>query len=111
MSIEDAHGILKGPDNSATEYLRAKGGSQLQQQFLPIVNQATNRVGVTENYKSLIDNLGMMSKFIDVESLDLDKYVTDKAVDGLFSLIAHEEKLIRENPAARTTDLLNKVFS
>ncbi len=111
MSVEDAYSLLKGSDNAATEYLKEKGGSQLQQQFLPIVKQATNRVGVTEKYKALIDNLGMMSKFIDVESLDLDNYVTDKAIDGLFTLIANEEKLIRENPAARTTDLLKKVFS
>jgi len=111
MSIEDAYGILQGSDNAATEYLKDKGGSQLQQQFLPIVKQATNRVGVTEKYKALIDNLGMMSKFIDVESLDLDKYVTDKAIEGLFSLVADEEKLIRDNPAARTTEILKKVFS
>jgi len=111
MSIEDAYGILQGPDNAATEYLKKTGGSQLHQQFLPIVKQATNNVGVTENYKALIDNLGMMSKLIDVESLDLDRYVTDKAVDGLFSLVANEEKLIRADPAARTTDLLKKVFS
>jgi uncharacterized protein DUF4197 len=111
MSIEDAYGILQGSDNAATEYLKDKGGSQLQLQFLPIVKQATSRVGVTEKYKALIDNLGMMSKFIDVESLDLDKYVTDKAIKGLFSLVANEEKLIRDNPAARTTEILKKVFS
>jgi uncharacterized protein DUF4197 len=111
MSIEDAYGILNGSDNAATEYLKDKGGNQLQQQFLPIVKQATNRVGVTEKYKALIDNLGMMSKFIDIESLDLDKYVTDKAIEGLFSLVANEEKLIRDNPAARTTEILKKVFS
>lgn len=111
MSIEDAYGILQGPDNAATEYLKKTSGSQLHQQFLPIVKQATNNVGVTENYKALIDNLGMMSKLIDVESLDVDKYVTDKAVSGLFNLVANEEKLIRADPAARTTDLLKKVFS
>jgi uncharacterized protein DUF4197 len=111
MSIEDAYGILQGPDNAATEYLKKTSGSQLHQQFLPIVKQATSNVGVTENYKALIDNLGMMSKLIDVESLDVDKYVTDKAVSGLFNLVANEEKLIRADPAARTTDLLKKVFS
>jgi len=111
LSIEDAYGILQGPDNAATEYLKKTSGSQLHQQFLPIVKQATNNVGVTENYKGLIDNLGMMSKFIDVESLDLDKYVTDRAVNGLFSLVANEEKLIRADPTARTTELLKKVFS
>ncbi|MEO1925255.1 MAG: DUF4197 domain-containing protein [Gammaproteobacteria bacterium] len=111
MSIEDAYSILKGSDNAATEYLKKKDGKRLQQEFLPIVKQATNRVGVTESYKALIDNLGMMSKFIDIESLDLDKYVTDKAIAGLFSLVADEEKLIRDNPAARTSELLKKVFS
>ena len=111
MSIEDAYGVLQGPDNAATEYLRKTGGGQLEQEFLPIVKKATDSVGVTDNYKNLIGNLGMMSKFIDVKSLDLDKYVTDRAVDGLFSLVANEEKLIRENPAARTTELLKKVFS
>ena len=111
MSIEDAYGVLKGPDNAATEYLRIKGGSQLQQEFLPIVKQVTNSVGVTEKYKALIDNLGMMSNFVDVESLDIDQYVTDKAVVGIFSLVAKEEKLIRENPSKRTTDLLRKVFA
>ena len=111
MSIEDAYGILQGPDNAATEYLKKTSGSQLHQQFLPMVKQATNNVGVTENYKALIDNLGMISKLIDVESLDLDKYVTDKAVSGVFNLVANEEKLIRANPTARTSDILKKVFS
>lgn len=111
MSIEDANGILQGSDSAATEYLKKTSGSQLHRQFLPIVKQATDNVGVTENYKALIDNLGMMSKLIDVESLDLDKYVTDKAVSGLFDLVANEERLIRADPAARTTDLLKKVFS
>jgi hypothetical protein len=111
MSIEDAYSILNGPDDAATEYLKKTGAKQLHQEFLPIVKQTTGSVGVTQNYKALVDNLGMMSKFIDVESLDVDKYVTDKAVDSLFKLVANEEKLIRANPAARTTDLLKKVFS
>ncbi len=111
MTIEDAYKILKGPDDGATEYLKAKGGDQLRQEFLPVIKKATNRVGVTEKYKALIDNLGMMSKYIDIESLDLDSYVTEKAIDGLFVLVANEEKLIRADPAARTTELLKKVFS
>ncbi len=111
MTIEDAYKILKGSDDAATEYLKAKGGAQLRQEFMPIIKTATNRVGVTEKYKALIDNLGMMSKYIDIKSLDLDRYVTDKAMDGLFALVANEEKLIRADPAARTTELLKKVFS
>lgn len=111
MSVDDAREILNGSDTAATEYLQKTGGEKLQQEFLPIVKQATGSVGVTENYKALIDNLGMMSRFVDVESLDVDKYVTDKAVAGLFTLVANEEKLIRSDPAARTTELLKKVFS
>ncbi len=111
MSIDDARAILKGSDNAATEYLKKTGGERLHQEFVPIVKQATGSVGVTEKYKALIDNLGMMSKFIDMESLDLDNYVTDKAIAGLFTMVAYEEKLIRTDPAARTTDLLKKVFS
>ena len=111
MSVEDAYGILRGPDDAATSYLRQKGGPNLKRQFRPVVGQATDSVGVTREYKALIDNLGMMSRFVDTSSLDIDGYVTDKAVDGLFTLIAREEKSIRDNPAARTTELLKKVFS
>ena len=75
------------------------------------MQQTTDQVGVTRHYKSLIDGLGMMSSLVDTRSLDIDSYVTDKAMAGLFSLIAREEKLIREDPAARTTNLLQKVFS
>ena len=79
--------------------------------YLPIVEKSTDRVGVTSNYKEMVDKLGFASKFIDTESLDVDRYVTNKAIDGLFLMVAREEKLIRENPAARTTELLKKVFS
>lgn len=111
MSVDDAWAILKGPDDAATSYLRQKGGPDLTQQFRPIVARTTDSVGVTRKYKSLLDNLGTMSRFVDTSSLDIDGYVTEKAVDGLFTLIAREEKTIRENPAARTTELLKKVFS
>lgn len=111
MSVEDAYDILRGPDDAATSYLREKGGPELKQQFRPVVAQATDSVGVTREYKSLIDNLGMMSSIVDTSTLDIDGYVTDKAIDGLFTLIAREEKAIRDNPAARTTELLKKVFS
>ena len=111
MSIEDAYAVLKGSDTAATDYLREHSGAELQQAFLPIVKQATASVGVTDKYKNLIDKLGVMANFIDVESLDIDQYVTGKAMDGLFTLVASEEKQIRENPAARTSEILKKVFS
>jgi hypothetical protein len=59
----------------------------------------------------MVDQLGVMSSLVDTSSLDIDRYVTDKAVEGLFTMLAREEKLIREDPAARTTELLKKVFS
>lgn len=110
MTIEDARSILNGPDNAATKYFRKTSGERLSEKILPIVKQATGRAGVTRQYKKLIDQLGFMSNIIDVQSLDLDRYVTDKSVDGLFTLLADEEKLIRTDPAARTTELLKQVF-
>ena len=110
MSIEDAKNILQGEDDAATQYFRKNSEKKLKRKFLPIVQQATDQVGVTSSYKKLTDNLGMLSGLIDTESLDLDNYVTDKAMDGLFLMVAEEEKKIRENPVARTTDLLKKVF-
>jgi len=110
MSIEDARGILKGPDDAATQYLRKVGGQQMTEKIHPIVTQATESVGVTKQYKKLFDKLGFMSSVMDPDDYDVDKYVTGKTVDGLFYMIAVEEKRIRENPVERTTDLLKKVF-
>ncbi len=66
---------------------------------------------MTSSYKQLVDSAGSAAQFVDTDSLDLDGYVTGKALDGLFLFIAAEEKRIRTNPAARTTELLQKVFS
>ena len=111
MSFADAKMILNGPDDAATNYLRKTGGQQLEETMLPIVKQATDQVGVTAKYKELLDNLGFMSNLIDNDSLDIDRYVTNKATDGLFKILADEEKLIRQDPAARTSELLKRVFS
>lgn len=110
MSIEDAKDILQGSDDAATQYLRKVGGQDMTAKIAPIVSSATADVGVTRQYKKLFDNLGFMSQFVDPDDYDIDKYVTDKTVDGLFHMIAVEEKKIRENPLERTTDLLKKVF-
>ena len=111
MSIDDARKILTGPDDAATRYFEKTSSDTLKQKFLPIVKSATNSVGLTASYKNLVGKLGPMSSFINTESLDLDNYVTDKAMEGLFLIVAREEKKIRENPVERTTDLLKKVFS
>lgn len=112
MSVTDAKGILNGPDNAATEYFRNSSGEKLAEKFLPIVQQATGQAGVTSAYKSLMGQAGgLLGGFLNTEAMDLDKYVTDKAMDGLFKYIAIQEQQIRENPTARTTDILKKVFS
>jgi len=111
MSIEEAANILKGPENAATEYFKKRSSEQLLEKFLPIVKQATNNAGVTASYKQLIAHTGSFGNFISSQSPDIDNFVAQKAVDALFLRIAEQEKLIRENPAARTTDLLKKVFT
>lgn len=111
MTFADAKSILNGPDDAATQYFQKTSRDHLSDKISPIVKEATTRTGVTRTYKDLFDQLGFMSNFIDMESLDLDRYVTDKTVDGLFTLLAEEEKLIRTEPTARTSELLKKVFA
>lgn len=111
MTIDDAKAIVNGPNNAATEYFRKTSSGPMAEKILPIVQSATAKVGVTRRYKGLIDQLGVMKGLIDVDSLDLDQYITDKTVAGLFTRLAEEEVLIRTDPAARTTELLKKVFA
>jgi hypothetical protein len=110
MSFSDARQLLKGPDDAATQYFRKKTSTQLQDEFKPIVNQAMSEVGVTQAYKSLDRKIRALP-FTKSLSFDLDQYVTDKALDGLFLMLAEEEKKIRQDPTARVTDLLKKVFA
>lgn len=110
MTLEDARAILKGPDDAATQYFRKVGEARLSERFRPIVTAATDKAGVTAAYKRLARQAGPMAQMFGMQTDDLDGYVTTKALDGLFLMIAAEEKRIRENPVARTTDLLKKVF-
>ena len=112
MSVSDARAILSGPDDAATQYFRQHSETRLSERFLPIVKQATDQAGVTSAYKSLMSRTGgsLLGGFLGTQSMDLDQYVTGKAMDGLFKYIAIQEQEIRENPAARTTDLLKRVF-
>ena len=110
MSLEDAQAILKGPDDAATQYFRKTSETQLTEKMMPIVKQATEKTGVTASYKKLMQQAGPLAQFMKQDSLDLDHYVTGKALDGLFKMVAAEEKSIRQNPVARSTDLLKKVF-
>lgn len=117
MSLQDVRGILSGGDDAATRFLRERAGGSLAKAIHPIVADATDSAGATAAYKSLktradgmLGGLGSLGGLLNTESLDLDSYVTEKALDGLFLKLAAEEKAIRENPVARTTDLLKTVF-
>jgi hypothetical protein len=110
MTIRDAWDILKGSDNAATEYLKRTTSGELRGKFQPIVQDALEQVKITSYYD---DFANVYNRIPGVKKLnpDLNDYVTGKAMDGLFTLVAEEEENIRENPAARTTELLRKVFS
>ena len=110
MSIEDAKNILHGPDDAATQYLKKVGSDKLSAQISPIVENATSKTGVTATYKKMYDKLGFAGKYVNLEDYNVDSYVTQKTMDGLFTMIAKQEKSIRENPAERTTDILKNVF-
>ncbi|MCX8023002.1 MAG: DUF4197 domain-containing protein [Syntrophorhabdaceae bacterium] len=110
MTFEDAMSILKGNDTAATEYFKAKTSNQLYNAFKPVVSKSLNTVGATERYKTMMHSYEAIP-FVSKEYFDLDHYVTNKALDGLFYMVGEEEKKIRNNPAARVTDLLKAVFT
>lgn len=110
MSIQDAVGILRGQNDAATQYLRRTSGQELVTQFTPIVDSTLQKNNATKYYSQLVTTYNKIP-FVKQVNPDLTQYATGKAVDGLFVLVAQEEKKIRENPAARVTDLLKKVFS
>ena len=110
MSIEDARKIWSGADNAATQYFRSKTSDRLTAAFAPVVDRAMNQVGVTRQYKELLGRAQSIP-FLRTDSLDIDHYVLGKALDGLFVVLGEQEKQIRTNPAARTTDLLKEVFA
>ena len=109
MTISDAQRILNGRNDEATRYFRDKTSSDLQSMFKPAIKDSMAETGVTRVYQDLAGNIQNIP-FTDSSGFDLDSYVTEKAVDGLFVMIAAEEAKIRKDPAARVTDLLKSVF-
>ncbi|MDF1747720.1 MAG: DUF4197 domain-containing protein [Alphaproteobacteria bacterium] len=110
MSVDDAKGILQGPDDAATQYLARVSGDEIKAKIRPIVDQALTEVGAVDALDKMMASYKKMPFVPDVKG-DLTTHATDKAYDGLFHYIAEEEASIRENPAKRTTELLQKVFS
>ena len=126
LSMENAKAILLSTNDAATQFFRRTTQTNLTEKFLPIVKRATENNNVTASYKKLLqastststNNLGstfgsLLNKgeaLLAKNAVDVDTYVTEKALDGLFKMVAEEERKIRENPMARSTDLLKKVF-
>lgn len=109
MTVTDGMKILKGEDDAATSYLRTSTEDQLTNEFTPIVEKSLEKVDVTRYWTPLVNTYNSIP-FVTKQDPDLKKYVTEKGIDGLFTMIAKEEKTIREDPMARTSDLLKKVF-
>jgi len=108
MDVKDAVGILRGSDTAATAYLRGNTTSALTESFKPIIEESLKKVDATKHWNTMITAYNKVS--LKQINPDLTGYVTEKAIQGVFVQMAEEEKEIRRNPAARTTDLLKKVF-
>ena len=109
MTIQDAWGILKGEQDAATQYLKRTTSAQLKEKFSPVIQNSLDKVNATKYYGDLVGTYNKIP-FVDKVNPDLNDYATDKAIEGLFVMVANEEKDIRQNPMARTTDLLKRVF-
>lgn len=109
MTIEDAWSILRGQDDAATQYLKRTTSAQLREKFKPVIQASLNKVNATKYYGDIVNRYNQIP-LVQKVNPNLDEYATDKAIEGLFIMIAKEEKNIRENPVARTTELLKRVF-
>lgn len=129
MRFEDARALLDGGDTAATEYLRRTAGDELAKRMRPLVREATNGAKVTGYYKKMVTAgkdyagglsggldgslggwVGKLGSMFDAENMDLDRYITDKAMEGLYEVLAEQERQIRNNPGEWTTNALQKVF-
>lgn len=109
MTIQDAWGILNGDQHAATDYLRRTTSATLTAKYEPIIQQSLDAVDATKYYATVINTYNQIP-FVKKANTDLTQYVTDLALDGLFTLVAQEEEKIRKDPVARATELLQRVF-
>ncbi len=109
MSFDDARGILTGGDDAATAYFRRTTSPEIAKKFLPIVKEATARVQLADKYNEYAGKAAKLG-LLDEKDADLDQYVTQKAMDGLFLMVAEQERSIRKDPVATGSALLKKVF-
>ena len=109
MTVQDAKGILTGGDTAGTAYFKRTTSEQLRARFLPIVQKATKKVKLADKYNEYAER-GAKFGLVKKEDANLDSYVTQKALDGLFYMVAEEEKKIRQDPVKAGSDILRKVF-
>ena len=109
MSIQDATTILAGPDDAATQYFRRTASDKLAARFLPIVQQTTAKAGVTKQYNDVANRAAQFG-LVDAKDASVESYVTQKALDGLFVMMAKEEKAIRDDPLGQSSKILQRVF-
>jgi hypothetical protein len=109
MSVQDAKGILTGGDTAGTAYFRRTTADELSARFLPIVRRSTERVGLAQKYNQYAAK-GVRVGLIEAEDANLDDYVTRKALDGLYFMVAEEERKIRKDPVGTASSLIKKVF-
>jgi hypothetical protein len=111
MTFNDVRNILfSGQDDSATQFFRRTSEETLRGKFRPIVEKFTGEVGVTQKYKDMMGKYGFVGKLLGQDATDLDGYVTQKALDGLFFMVAEQEKKIRKDPIGTGSTILQKVF-
>lgn len=110
MTLDDAQGILKGPNDAATRYFEGKMSDPLTTAMKPIVDNAMSQVGAVQAYDQAISSLGPIKSMVPDVQADLTSHVVGKAMDGVFVYLAEEEAAIRNDPLKRTTELLQKVF-
>ncbi len=110
MTLTDAMGILNGGNTAATDYFRSKTSDSLKAKFMPIIKDKMGQVGLYQEYNTLMSTYNALP-LVKKPTFDLDQYVADKALAGLFTTLGQEEQKIRQDPAARTTELLKKVFT
>ena len=109
MSLDDAKKILTAGDDSVTQFFRAKTAAPLAAKFLPMVKQATDRVGLAQKYDQLAGE-GAKVGLVKGDTATIEQYVTRKTLDGLYLMIGEEERAIRQNPTAAASSIVSKVF-
>ena len=109
MSVDDAKKILTGGETAGTEYFRRTTSKQLTERFLPIVKKATDRVGLAQQYNSIASQ-GAALGLVKEDQATIERYVTQKAVDGLYFMIGEQEKAFRRNPVGASSDIVKRVF-